>query len=51
VATVAAPVELLRDEAVVPTQEGVWGGNRGDLFQAFATDRVCEHREAAAFGV
>jgi hypothetical protein len=46
-----APVELLRDEAVIPVQEGVWGGDCGDLFQACATEPVCERREAAAFGV
>ena len=46
-----APVELLRDEAVVPAQEGIRGGERGDLFQAFATERVGERGKAAAFGV
>jgi hypothetical protein len=51
VAAVAAPVELLCDETGVPTHEGAWSGHRGDLFQARATDRVCERREAAAFSV
>lgn len=39
VPAMAASVELLRDEAVVPAQEGIWGGNRSDLLEAFATDR------------
>jgi hypothetical protein len=36
---------------VIPAQEGVWVGNRGDLFEACATERVGERGEAAAFGV
>lgn len=51
VATVVASVELLRDQAVVPAQEGLRGGNRGHLLQACAAERVGHCREAAAFGV
>jgi hypothetical protein len=36
---------------VIPAQEGVWVGNRGDLFEACATERVGERGEAAAFRV
>jgi hypothetical protein len=51
VPAMAASVELLRGEAVVPAQEGIWGGNRGDLLEAFATDRVCERCKTAAFRI
>jgi hypothetical protein len=55
VAAVAISLELLRDEArdeaMVPAHEGIWGGNRGHLFETRATDRMCERREASAFGV
>lgn len=44
-----ASVELLRDEAVVPAHQGIWGSNRGHFFEACATDRVCERRKTAAF--
>jgi hypothetical protein len=51
VATVVASVELLSDQAVVPAQEGLGGGDRGHLLQACAAQRVGQRREAAAFGV
>jgi len=46
-----APVELLRDEAVIPAQEGVRGGDRGDAFEALAPERVGQSGEAAALGI
>ena len=46
-----APVELLRDQSLVPAQEGVGRGNRGHLFEALAPERVGQCGEAAAFGV
>src|SRR5262245_9558678 len=47
----AASIELLRDEAVVPAQERVWGSHRGDFFEACTTEWLCERCEAAAFRV
>ncbi len=46
-----APVELLRHEAVMPAYERIGRGNRGDLFQARATEWVSKCGEATAFGV
>jgi len=51
VTTVVASVELLSDQAVVPAQERVEGGDRGHLLQACAAERVGQCRETAAFGV
>jgi hypothetical protein len=49
--TMTAPIKLLGDESVIPAQEGVRRGDRGDLFKASATKRVCQRREAPAFCV
>jgi len=46
-----APVKLLRDQPTIPAQQGVGGGNGGDRFEACATERMSERREAPAFGV
>ena len=46
-----APVELLRNQAFVPTHEGVWRGERGDLFEALPTERVSERGKTTAFGI
>ncbi len=45
------PIKLLRDKAVVPTQQGVRRGDGGDIFQALAPERVGERSEAAALGI
>jgi hypothetical protein len=50
-AAVEASVELLRDEAMIPTHQDIWGGNRGHFFEACAIDRMCECREAPVFRV
>jgi hypothetical protein len=50
-AAVVASVELLRDEAMIPAHQGIWGSNRGQFFEACATDRMGECREAPAFHV
>ncbi len=49
--TMATAIELLRNKAMVPAQEGIGRSNRGDIFQALVTERVGERREAPAFGV
>ena len=46
-----APVKLLGDQSLVPAQEGIGRDEGGDLFEALATKRVGERREAAAFRV
>jgi hypothetical protein len=46
-----APVELLRNQLLVPAQEGVGCGNRGDLFEAFPAKRVSERSETTAFRI
>jgi hypothetical protein len=46
-----APVEFLRHEAGIPAYERIGRGNRGDLFQARATEWVSRRGEATAFGV
>jgi hypothetical protein len=48
---VLAPLECLRDEAVVPAHEGIGGGNRGHLLEACATEWVGQRSKAAAFHV
>ncbi len=49
--SLGAPVELLRDQSLVPAQEGVRGGKGRDLFETFAPERVGERRKAAALAV
>jgi hypothetical protein len=49
--SLGAPVELLRDQSLVPAQEGVRGGKGRDLFETCATERVGERRKAAALAV
>ena len=46
-----ASVELLRDQPLVPAQEGVRRGNRRDLFEALTAKRVGERRAVTALGV
>ena len=46
-----APVKLLGDQSLVPAQEGIGRREGRHLFEALATERVGERREAAAFGV
>jgi hypothetical protein len=46
-----APVKLLGDQLLGPMHEGIWRGERGNLFEALATERVSERSETAAFGV
>jgi hypothetical protein len=46
-----APVELLRDRAVVPALEGVGRRDRGNLLQALTAERVGSCRQAPAFRV
>src|SRR5215475_1660080 len=46
-----APVKLLRDQSLVPPQEGLGGHKRRNLFQTLATERVSQRGEAAAFGI
>jgi hypothetical protein len=48
---VLAPVELLRDQSRVPPLEGLGRGDRGDLFEACAVDRMGQCGETAPFGV
>ena len=46
-----APIELLRDEPVLPLHKGVRGDKRRHLFKTLATKRVGECGEAAALGI
>jgi hypothetical protein len=46
-----APVKLLRDQSLVPPQEGLRGHKHRNLFQTVATERVSQRGEAAAFGI
>src|SRR5215813_11987425 len=46
-----APVKLLRDQSLVPAQEGVRRGERRNLFETLTAKRMGQCREAAAFGV
>src|SRR5207237_3403511 len=46
-----AAVELLRNEAVIPTHERIGGGNSGAFFETFATERMSHGGKAAAFGI
>jgi hypothetical protein len=48
---VLAPVELLRDQSLVPPLEGLGRGDRGDLFEAFGVDWMGQCGETAPFGV
>src|SRR5262245_42532447 len=50
-ASLCAPVKLCGDQALIPSQEGVGGDEGRDLLETRATERVSEHRKAAAFGV
>ena len=46
-----APVKLLGDQALVPAQEGVRRGKRGDVFEALAAKRVgegCQRRRSVS---
>jgi hypothetical protein len=45
------PVKFLGDQSLVPTQERVRRGDRGDLFEALTTERMGQCREAAAVEV
>ena len=49
--TMPAPVTLLGNQSLVPAQERVGGGNRGELFEAFPAKRVDQRSETAAFRV
>src|SRR5438132_1224815 len=44
-----AAVKLLRDQSVVPAQEGLWRHEGRHCFEAFPPKRVGERREAPAF--
>ncbi len=44
-------VELLGDKPFVPAHESIRRGNGGDLFEAFAAERVCQRGEAAALEI
>jgi hypothetical protein len=46
-----APVKLLRDEAAIPAEESVWGGNGRHLFKAFATARVSKRSKATSLSI
>src|SRR4029450_6454410 len=46
-----APVKLLRDQSLVPPQEGLRGHKCRNLFQTRATERVSQRGEAAAVGI
>ena len=46
-----APVKLLRDQSLVPPQEGLRSHKCRNLFQTLATERVSQRGEAAAFGI
>jgi hypothetical protein len=46
-----AASELLSHEAMLPAQESVGGGTRGDLLETFPPKRIGERRKAAAFGI
>jgi hypothetical protein len=49
--TLHTPVKLLGDQSRVPMQERVRRDDRGDLFEALATERMGQCGEAAAFGI
>jgi len=39
---VLGAIELLRDESVVPGQDGFWFGDRGDLAQSFPAEPLAD---------
>src|SRR5256885_16276359 len=46
-----ASVKLLRDKPLVPAQEGVRRSNRGNFFQALASERVGQRCKPPAVGI
>ncbi len=49
--TVFTPVELLRNQALVPAQQGIKCGDGGQLVQALAPKRVGEGGQSSALGI
>ena len=50
-AAMPTAVKFLRDQALVPPQEGIGRSDGGDFFQAFAADQVGQGRQTAACSV
>ena len=46
-----AAVELVCNQSLVPAQEGLGRGKRGEFLQTFTTERVGQCRKAAAFSI